>query len=80
MHEPFALLISVYDGDRPDYVRRALRSAVADQTVRPDQVIIVQDGPVRGDLADCLDAIIASCQSPVTFVPTRAQRRPGPGA
>ena len=68
MHEPFALLVSVYDGDRPDYVRRALRSAVADQTVRPDQVIIVQDGPVRAELADCLEQIKASCTSPVTFL------------
>ena len=23
MHEPFSLLVSVYDGDRPDYIRRA---------------------------------------------------------
>jgi glycosyltransferase involved in cell wall biosynthesis len=68
VHEPFALLVSVYDGDRPDYVRRALRSAVADQTVRPDQVIIVQDGPVRPELAECLEEIKASCVSPVTFV------------
>ena len=46
MHEPFSLLVPVYDGDRPDYLRRAFRSAVHDQTVRPDQVIIVRDGPV----------------------------------
>ena len=46
MHEPFSLLVSVYDGDRPDYLRRAFRSAVDDQTVRPDQAIIIRDGPV----------------------------------
>ena len=34
MHEPFSLLVPVYDGDRPDYLRRAFRSAVHDQTVR----------------------------------------------
>ncbi len=68
MHEPFALLLAVYDGDRPDHVRRALRSAVDEQTVRPDQVIIVRDGPVRGELADCLDEITARCPVPVTFV------------
>ena len=43
MHEPFSLLVPVYDGDRTDYLRRAFRSAVDDQTVRPDQVIIVRD-------------------------------------
>ena len=30
MHEPFSLLVPVYDGDRPDYLRRAFRSAVHD--------------------------------------------------
>ena len=41
MHEPFTLLLSVYDGDRPDHLRRAFRSAVDDQTLRPAQVVIV---------------------------------------
>jgi len=69
LHEPFSLLLSVYDGDRPDYLRRALRSAVDDQTVRPDQLVIVRDGPVRAELAECLDKLTASSRVPVTFVP-----------
>ena len=69
MHEPFALLVSVYDGDRPDYLRRAFRSAVDDQTVRPDQVVIVRDGPVRDELAACLDELRRDSPVPVTFVP-----------
>jgi glycosyltransferase involved in cell wall biosynthesis len=68
MHEPFSLLLSVYDGDRSDYIRRAFRSAVDDQTVRPDQVVIVRDGPVRDELAECLADITASSPVPVTFV------------
>lgn len=68
MHEPFSLLVSVYDGDRPDYLRRALRSAVDDQTIQPDQVVIVRDGPVRAELAECLDELQAESQVPVTFV------------
>jgi glycosyltransferase involved in cell wall biosynthesis len=78
MHEPFSLLVSVYDGDRPDYIRRALRSAVDDQTVRPDQVVIVRDGPVRDELAACLDEIQASSLVPVTFVPLPANGGLGP--
>src|SRR5215468_2722117 len=69
MHEPFSLLVPVYDGDRPDYLRRSFRSAVRDQTVRPDQVIIVRDGPVRKELAECLDELCATSPVPVTFVP-----------
>jgi glycosyltransferase involved in cell wall biosynthesis len=69
MHEPFSLLVPVYDGDRPDYLRRALRSAVDDQTVRPDQVVIVRDGPVRGELSACLEEFQRGSPVPVTMVP-----------
>jgi glycosyltransferase involved in cell wall biosynthesis len=78
LHEPFALLISVYDGDRPAHLTRALRSAVDDQTVRPDQLIIVRDGPVRAELADCLDDIVATSQVPVTFVALECNGGLGP--
>jgi glycosyltransferase involved in cell wall biosynthesis len=78
MHEPFSLLLSVYDGDRPDYLRRAFRSAVDDQTVRPDQVIIVCDGPVRAEIAQCLDDLRAASPVPVTFVPLPESSGLGP--
>ncbi len=78
MHEPFSLLIPVYDGDRPDHLRRAFRSAVDDQTVRPDQVVIVRDGPVNAELAACLDDLIATSPVPVTFVPLQNNRGLGP--
>jgi glycosyltransferase involved in cell wall biosynthesis len=78
MHEPFSLLVSMYDGDRPDYLRRAFRSAVDDQTVRPDQVIIVRDGPVRDELARCLDELRCSSPVPVTFIPLPSNRGLGP--
>ncbi len=78
MHEPFSLLISVYDGDRPDYLRRSFRSAVDDQTVPPDQVIIVRDGPVRDELASCLDEFVATSPVPVTLVPLERNAGLGP--
>ena len=78
MHEPFSLLVSVYDGDRPDHIRRAMRSAVDDQTVRPDQVVIVRDGPVRDELARCLDEVQETSPVPVTFVPLGQRGGLGP--
>src|SRR5215468_52088 len=78
MHEPFSLLVPVYDGDRPAYLSRSLRSAVKDQTVRPDQVVIVRDGPVRDELARCLDEIQRTSPAPVTFVPLGHNRGLGP--
>ncbi len=78
MHEPFSVLVSVYDGDRPDYLRRAMRSAVDDQTVRPDQVVIVRDGPVRDELAEYLDEFQRRSPVPVTFVPLPRNSGLGP--
>jgi glycosyltransferase involved in cell wall biosynthesis len=78
MHEPFSLLVAVYDGDRPDYLRRAFRSAVDDQTVRPDQVVIVRDGPVRDELANCLRELRTVSPVPVTLVPLQVNGGLGP--
>jgi glycosyltransferase involved in cell wall biosynthesis len=78
MHEPFSLLLAVYDGDQPDFLRRAFRSAVHDQTLRPDQVVIVRDGPVREELAQCLAELTAASPVPVTLVPLEHNRGLGP--
>lgn len=55
---PFSLLIPVYAGDRADFLERAFRSSVHDQTVRPDQVVVVQDGPVPAELAATLEVLV----------------------
>jgi glycosyltransferase involved in cell wall biosynthesis len=78
MREPFSLLVPVYHGDRPDYLRRAFRSAVDDQTLRPDQVVIVRDGPVQDGLARCLSELQASSPVPVTLVPLERNGGLGP--
>jgi glycosyltransferase involved in cell wall biosynthesis len=66
--EPFTLLMTVYGGDREEHVRDAFRSAVHDQTLRPDQVVLVQDGPVPPGLAACLRDLVATSQVEVSFV------------
>ncbi|HEV7896452.1 MAG TPA: glycosyltransferase [Planosporangium sp.] len=77
MAEPFSLLLTVYAGDRTDYVREAFRSAVDAQTRRPGQVILVQDGPVRAELAAVLAELRAASPVEVTFLPM--QRNGGLG-
>ena len=51
---PFSLLLPVYIGDRPEYFTRAFSSAVVDQTRRPTEVVLVQDGPISPALADAI--------------------------
>jgi glycosyltransferase involved in cell wall biosynthesis len=78
MHEPFALLLPVYGGDRAEFVRAAFHSAVHDQELRPDAVILVRDGPVPDELATCLDELCAGSPVPVTVVPLEHSNGLGP--
>jgi glycosyltransferase involved in cell wall biosynthesis len=72
--EPFSLLLTVYGGDRAEYLRESFRSAVDHQTRRPEQVILVQDGPVPADLGACAARLVAASPVPVTFVPLERNR------
>lgn len=47
------MLMSVYAGDNPLYVRCAIES-MENQTVRPDQIVIVVDGPVSHEVEEVL--------------------------
>ena len=53
MAEKYSVLMSVYYKEKPQYLKLAIQSML-DQTVEPDEFIIVKDGP----LTDKLDAII----------------------
>lgn len=42
----FSLLMSVYRNDKPEFVMRAVDSITKLQTLKPDEIIIIVDGPV----------------------------------
>lgn len=42
----FSVCTSVYKNDKPEYIRVALDSMLVHQTVTPNEVVLVQDGPV----------------------------------
>lgn len=46
----FSTLLSVYKKERPEYLNQALESIWEDQTLKPSQVVLVQDGPLTPDL------------------------------
>jgi hypothetical protein len=73
--EPFSLLLPVYRGDRPEFLRRAFRSSVDDQTLRPDEVVVVRDGPVSAELARTMAELAAA--SPVPVVTVELERNMG---
>ena len=46
---PFSVCTSVYRKDKPEYVRQAFDSLIG-QTRRPDEIVVVIDGPVPEEL------------------------------
>ena len=65
---PFSLLLPVYAGDDPGFLRLAFESSVDGQHLRPAEAVIVQDGPVPDALAAELDRIAAHSPVPVRVV------------
>lgn len=51
---PFSVLISVYKNDNPVDFRTAVESVSIKQTVQPNEVLIVVDGPVPEPLRQCI--------------------------
>ena len=46
----FSVLISTYFYDRPDYLDNALRSIWDNQSLKPNQIVLVKDGPLSKKL------------------------------
>ena len=54
-HPTFSLLMSVYKNEQPLFLKASLDSIVA-QTIQPDQVVIVKDGPLTPELEAVLES------------------------
>lgn len=64
----FSLLLPVYAGDDPAFLRAAFESSVDRQTLRPTEAVIVQDGPVPDALAAEFARIVIESPIPVRLV------------
>lgn len=61
--EKYSVLMSLYKQEHPDYFRLALDSML-NQTVKPDEIVLVEDGP----LTDELYAVVEEYKSHLTVV------------
>lgn len=50
-----SVLMSVYKSEKPAYLDRSLQSVWDDQTLKPDEIILVQDGPLDDELLQIID-------------------------
>jgi GT2 family glycosyltransferase len=76
--EKFSLLLSTYDGDDPGFLRAAFVSSVQEQTRRPDEVVLVQDGPVPDELAGEIEHLVRTSPVPVHHVVMESNLGLGP--
>lgn len=75
---PFSLLLPVYGGDDPRFLRTAFLSAVNQQTRPPNDVVLVQDGPVGSQLAAEIARLIGESPVPVKHLPLGVNLGLGP--
>ncbi len=59
MADRFSVVLPVYRGDQAAFFRRALDSIAIEQELRPDEIVIVRDGPVGPKL----EAVLADVRS-----------------
>jgi GT2 family glycosyltransferase len=66
--QPFTLLVSTFARDDPGFLREAVLSSTVAQTRPPDEVVLVQDGPVPDALADEIRSLVETLPMPVVHV------------
>lgn len=71
----FSVAISVYKNDNPIYFDRSLESIIDKQTVKPNEICLVVDGPVSNEI----DAIIEKYNKKVNFKTIRLSENKGLG-
>ncbi len=57
----FSVLLSVYKKENPQYFKQALESVWQQQTMKPAEIVVVEDGPLTDELYDVLDVFGKEC-------------------
>ncbi len=50
----FSVLLSLYHKENPLALEQSFQSIWKDQTIQPDEVILVLDGPIGEELSQCV--------------------------
>lgn len=65
----YSVLMSVYKNDNPDFLRLALESIYEKQTKKPDEIVVVFDGPISDDLFNVLKSFRDGKEEIVKYYP-----------
>ena len=77
MNNGFSVLMSLYYKEKPEYFCACMDS-ILNQTVTPDQIIIVKDGPLTAELEEALGSYVGKNATIYTIVPIEKNGGLGP--
>ena len=63
----FSVLISVYNKERPDFLEKSLKSIWDEQTLKPNEIVLVKDGVLTKELDEIINKF--SIDSPLKIIP-----------
>jgi glycosyltransferase involved in cell wall biosynthesis len=63
----YSVLMSVYDKEKPEYLKQSIESML-NQTVKPEQFVVVEDGALNKSLSDIIDKYKADFNELFTIV------------
>ncbi len=63
-----SVLMTVYEGEKAAFLRGSLQS-ISDQTLQPDEVVLVKDGPLTPALEQLISAYSGTLPLVVTALP-----------
>lgn len=66
--EKFSVLLAVYKEEKPQYLDSAFKSIWDDQSWKPDQIVLVCDGPLTKELDQLIAAWKRKCRSQLVLV------------
>ncbi len=71
----FSVAMSVYKNDNPEHFDRALKSITEEQTIKPNEIVLVVDGPVASEI----DKVIEKYSNLVNMKVVRFEKNQGLG-
>ncbi len=51
----FSILLSIYYKEKPEYFNRCMQSIYDEQTLKPDEIVLVEDGKLTSELYEVID-------------------------
>lgn len=70
----YSVLMSVYKNDSPEFLQLALESIYEKQTRKPDEIVVVFDGPITDALTEVLNRFRAGKEDVVFYYPQECNR------